>query len=179
VTTSPARSRVNWPILVGGLAIVATIVGVLATGFGNDPHAIPDTRTGTKALPWRMVDLEGKEWSLEALRGKPVVLNFWSTWCGPCKYEHPLLLQAAQATPDVVFLGVVYSDDPEAVKRYLARAGTAYPHLVDPNGRVAIDYGVTGVPETYFLNRDGTIVHKEAGPVNGPLLREMLDRIRR
>lgn len=177
--TRSSGPKVNWTILGVGLLVVGSLVAILGSGFGNDPHAIPDTRTGTVALPWRMVDLDGKSWSLEELKGRPVVLNFWSTWCGPCKYEHPLLLQAAKATPDVVFLGVIYSDDPQAVRRYLQKAGTAYPHLVDDNGRVAIDYGVTGVPETYFIDKSGTIAHKEAGPVNPQLLREMLDRIRR
>jgi cytochrome c biogenesis protein CcmG/thiol:disulfide interchange protein DsbE len=177
--STSAAARVNWSILVPGLLVVALLVALLASGFGNDPHAIPDVRTGTTALPWRLVDLDGKSWSLEELRGKPVVLNFWSTWCGPCKFEHPLLQQAAQAYPDVVFLGVIYSDDPGAVRRYVQREGTAYPHLIDPDGRVAIDYGVTGVPETYFLDRSGLIVHKEAGQVNPQLLRAMLDKIRK
>lgn len=180
--TAPAGARparVNWPILVVGLLIVLSLVALLASGFGNDPHAIPDTRTGTQALDWRLTDLDGREWALADLRGKPVVLNFWSTWCGPCKMEHPLLQQAAKDNPDIVFLGVVYSDEPDAVRRYLQKAGTTYHHLVDPGGHVAIDYGVTGVPETYFIDRSGLIVHKEAAPVSPPLLQAMFDRIRR
>ena len=176
-TRAAGKGRVNWPILVVGLAIVATLVALLASGFGNDPHALPDMRTGTKAPMITSVDLDGEEWSLASLRGEPVVLNFWSTWCGPCKYEHPLLLQAAREVPEVTFLGVVYSDTADNVRRYLARAGTAYPHLLDPGGRAAIDYGVGGVPETFFVGRDGTIVHKQVGPLDPPTLRTMLDRI--
>ena len=177
-TTAPAaRGKVNWPILVAGLAIVAGLVAVLASGFGNDPHALPDVRTGTVAPLWKMADLDGQEWSLEALKGEPVVLNFWSTWCGPCKYEHPLLLQAAREVPEVKFLGVIYSDEPDAVRRYLAAKGTAYPHLVDPGGHAAIDYGVGGVPETFFIDRRGTIVHKQVGPLDPTTLKAMLQRI--
>ena len=171
------RSRINWPILVVGLTIVGGLVALLGSGFGNDPHALPDMRTGTQAVPWKLTDLDGKEWSLDELRGKPVVVNFWSTWCGPCKYEHPLLLQAAREVPSVTFLGVIYSDDPSAVKRYLKAAGSAYPHLVDPDGRTAIDYGVGGVPETFFIDRDGLIAYKHVGPLDPPTLKGMLERI--
>lgn len=174
---SARKGRVNWPILVVGLAAVALLVALLGSGFGNDPHALPDTRTGTEAPSFTLADLDGAQWSLERLRGNPVVLNFWSTWCGPCKYEHPLLLQAAREYPEVTFLGIVYSDDPAAVRRYLASAGAAYPHLVDPGGRAAIDYGVGGVPETFFVDRHGTIVHKQAGPLDPPTLTAMLGRI--
>jgi cytochrome c biogenesis protein CcmG, thiol:disulfide interchange protein DsbE len=176
---SRSPTKVNWPILLIGLSVVAVIVVVLGSGFGNDPHAIPDARTGTMAMPWKLVDLDGKEWSLEELKGRPVVLNFWSTWCGPCKQEHPLLLDAAKKSPDIVFLGVVYSDEPDKVRRYLQKVGSAYPHLIDGDGRMAIDYGVTGVPETYFIDRSGKIVHKEGGAVYPQLLREQFDRIRR
>jgi cytochrome c biogenesis protein CcmG/thiol:disulfide interchange protein DsbE len=170
--------KVKWPILFAGLVLVIPLLLVLASGFGNDPHAVPDVRTGTQAPTWKLVDLEGREWSSESLRGKPVVLNFWSTWCGPCKFEHPVLLQAAQAYPDVVFLGVIYSDEPTAVSRYLDRNGKAYPHLVDPAGHAAIDFGVTGVPETFFIDRGGRIVHKEAQALRPDTLQRWLDGIR-
>lgn len=173
-----SRGAVNWKILVAGLAVVLPLVAVLASGFGNDPHAVPDVRSGTTATDWCMNDLDGKQWCLADLKGRPVVLNYWSTWCGPCKYEHPLLLQAAQAYPDVVFLGVIYSDEPDAVRRYLTRNGQGYPHLVDDGGRTAIDYGVTGVPESFFIDRSGVIVHKEAQALSPPTLKALLDRIR-
>lgn len=175
--TAPAARKVNWPILVGGLAIVGALLAVLASGFGNDPHALPDVRTGTVAPTWTLTDLDGKEWSLDALKGQPVVLNFWSTWCGPCKFEHPYLLEYARQNPDVRFLGIVYSDDPVVVGRYLKAAGSAYPHLVDPGGRAAIDYGVGGVPESFFIDRRGTIAHKHVGPLDPNTLRTMLQRI--
>ncbi len=170
--------RVNWKILLPGLLLVIPLLLVLWSGFGNDPHAVPDVRTGTTAPVWKLTDLDGKSWSSEELKGKPVVLNFWSTWCGPCKYEHPLLLQAAAAYPDVVFLGVIYSDEPAAVSRYLDRNGKAYAHLLDEGGHLAIDFGVTGVPETFFIDRSGLIVHKEAQALSPPTLKALLDRIR-
>lgn len=170
--------KVNWKILIAGLVIVLPLVAVLASGFGNDPHALPDERTGDPAPTFALVDLDGQPWDLAALRGRPVVVNFWSTWCGPCKFEHPLLLAAAKAFPDVVFLGVIYSDETDAVRRYLQRAGAAYPHLEDPGGRLAIDYGVGGVPETFFIDRSGKIAYKQVGPLDGPTIQAQIDRIR-
>jgi cytochrome c biogenesis protein CcmG/thiol:disulfide interchange protein DsbE len=169
---------VKWPILVIGAVLVAGLLGLLASGFGHNPMAVPDERTGDPAPAFVLQDLDGRTWDYRQLAGKPVVVNFWSTWCGPCKYEHPLLLEAARVYPDVVFLGVVYSDDPDKARRYLEDEGQAYAHLVDPDGRIAIDYGVGGVPETFFIDRSGQIVQKVAAPlvpaVLGPALEQIL-----
>ena len=170
--------KVNRAILIGGAALVLPMLGLFAASFGNDPHAVPSVLEGTPAPAFSLTDLDGKSWSSEALVGTPMVLNFWSTWCGPCKAEHGVLQAAARRYTDVKFLGVIYSDEPEACERYLQRAGTSYEHLVDPDGRTAIDYGVAGVPETYFIDAAGTIVHKQVGPVNGPLLQSLLAKIR-
>lgn len=176
--SAPAQRRVKWPIFVVGLVLIAGLVLILASGFGNNPNLLPDARTGDRAPAFALADLDGRQWSLEELSGRPVVINFWSTWCGPCKYEHPLLLAAARAYPDVVFLGIVYSDDPNKARRYLEDEGSAYAHLVDPDGRTALDYGVGGVPETYFIDRSGLIVQKVAAPLVPGTLRPALDRIR-
>ena len=176
---STSRPRVNLPVLLGGLLLVIPLVVILASGFGNDPHALPDTMTGKQAPPFVLQTNEGETVSLASLRGKPVVLNFWSTWCQPCKYEHPFLQAAAVENTDVAFYGVLYSDDPKKAKIYLAREGSTYPVLLTETDRLAIEYGVTGVPETFFIDRNGVIVHKEAGPLTPPRLREMLALVRR
>lgn len=173
-----AKSKVNLPVLLGGLGLILPMLILFAVSFGNDPNARPSALIGTQASDFTLVDLDGNPVSLSALEGKPVVLNFWSTWCGPCKFEHPLLQQAAQATPDVAFYGVIYSDDPNKVRAYLQRAGSAYPNLVDQDNRTAIDYGVTGVPESFFIDRSGKILHKEAGPLSPQVLRAKLQEVR-
>ena len=170
--------KVNWPVLVGGLMLVIPMIVLFAVSFGNNPNARPSALVGTQASDFKLVDLDGNEVELNSFAGKPVVLNFWSTWCGPCKYEHPLLQQAAEQNPDVVFLGVIYSDDANKVRTYLKRAGSSYPNLVDDTNRVAIDYGVTGVPESFFINPTGKIVHKEAGPLSPHQLRDKLMAVR-
>lgn len=174
---SAKGSRVNWMVVSMGLALVLPMLWLFRVSFGNDPHAVPSVLEHTPAPSFSSGSLSGQAWSLEALRGKPVVLNFWSTWCGPCKQEHALLQDAARRHPEVQFLGVIYADDPEACRRYLDRAGTAYDHVIDDAGRIAIDYGVAGVPETFFISPDGTIVHKQVGPVTPPLLEGLLTKI--
>ncbi|MBW1877631.1 MAG: redoxin family protein, partial [Deltaproteobacteria bacterium] len=100
--------------------------------------------------------------------------NFWSTWCVPCKQEHPVLQSAATRYDEVAFFGVLYSDEPVKAKAYLKRAGSTYQTLVDPGGKMAVDYGVAGVPETYFIDANGVITHKQVGPVSWDLLTTLL-----
>jgi cytochrome c biogenesis protein CcmG, thiol:disulfide interchange protein DsbE len=169
---STRKAGVNWPILVGGAAIVIPLVVVLASGFGKDPHYIPEATVWDKATEFNLQDLNGNTVRLSDYRGRPVVLNFWSTWCGPCKIEHPVLQREPRNYPDVAFLGAIYSDDPDAARRFLARPrmDLPYPQLVDAQGRVALDFGVSGVPETYFINPNGVIVHKHVAPIDPPTL---------
>ena len=137
-----ASGRVNPWIVVVGLLITAPLVAVLYSGFGKDPKAVPFALDGKPAPQIQLVDLDGNAFDLAQHRGKPVVLNFWSTWCQPCKIEHPLLVRAPSMYPDVTFLGVIYSDEPSAARRYLKTAGTSYPHLVDEQGRERASYRV-------------------------------------
>ncbi len=173
-----SKPRVNAWVLVLGLLLVLPLVALLASGFGTNPNAIRSQLVEREAPDFALVDLDGTPVQLSALRGSPVVLNFWSTWCGPCKYEHPMLLQAARANPDVRFFGVIYQDETPKIRRYLALEGSAYPHLEDPGGRVAIDYGVTGVPESFFIDRHGMVVHKQNGPLDPTVLSAWLGALR-
>ncbi len=162
--------KARWGLLLMGLVLILPLLALLASGFGKDPHRLPSTLEGKTAMDFDLRDLDGNRVHLADLRGTPVVLNFWATWCMPCRAEHPLLVAAARATPGVKFFGVVYGDQPGAVKRYLASAGTSYPHLVDPDNGVAVDYGVAGVPESFFIDRNGVIVAKQPGPLDAGTL---------
>jgi len=162
----------TWWILPLGLAVLAPFIWVLWSGFGKDPHAVPDAMTGQAAPAFSSVTLDGEPLSLEELSGRPVVLNFWSTWCVPCKVEHPVL-QAGAATygpQGVIFLGVLYGDEPAKARAFLKKNGEAYPTLEDPQGGMAVDYGVAGVPETFFIDAEGRIVRKVSGPVDAGTL---------
>lgn len=165
--TTKKQAGVNWPILIGGLAITLGLVALLGSGFGKDPHRIEDDALIGKDAPrFFLEDLDGNQHNLADSIGKQwVVINFWSTWCGPCKQEHPELLKAAELWPEVKWLGVVYQDDPAKIRRYLKIKGSAYPHLMDPSGAISVDYGVTGVPETYFIDPEGKVVKKFAEPI--------------
>jgi cytochrome c biogenesis protein CcmG/thiol:disulfide interchange protein DsbE len=168
----------NWKVLLGGLALTAPLVAVLASGFGNSPQGVSNNLGGRPAPVFQMEVLgSGERVDLASLRGRVTVLNFWATWCQPCKIEHPHLLRAASSygPRGVAFYGVLYSDDPDNAARFLEREGHAFPVLHDPAQRVAIDYGVTGVPETFIIDKAGTIVYKHAGPIDLGTLSAVLE----
>jgi cytochrome c biogenesis protein CcmG/thiol:disulfide interchange protein DsbE len=165
----------RWKIVFVGLLLTGPLFWILASGFGSDPHAVPFMLLDKPAPPFELQTLDGTKVDLASLSGKPVVLNFWSTWCEPCKLEHELLQRASQHYGESVqFLGVVYEDTAVAARDYLKARTNLYPQLVDPGSRTALDYGISGVPESFFITADGQVLHKEAGVVTGPLI---LDKV--
>ena len=174
-----SRLRPNFTVLIGGLLLSGAFVTLLGVGFMFNPRALPDAMTGKSTPNFVLQDLDGNTVRLKDVLGKPIVLNFWSTWCGPCKQEHPVLLEAAKLYPEVQFYGVIYQDDAEPIRNYLKRNGASYPHLVDPQSRVAINMGVAGVPETYFIDRKGIIQAKAIYPVWADYIAEQLEPMMR
>ena len=168
--------KLNARVLVAGLAVVVPLVVVLVMNLGRNPHVIGSPLVGRAAPEFTLRPLEGGEpVTLASLRGRPVVLNFWATWCVPCFQEHPLLVSAARSLGDRVrFVGVIYEDSEQQVRGFLARQGSAYPSLVDPGSRTAIAFGVFGVPETYFLDAEGKIAAKHIGPLDAQSLEAKL-----
>jgi cytochrome c biogenesis protein CcmG, thiol:disulfide interchange protein DsbE len=164
----PARSRrLNLKVLGVGLLVVLPLLVILILNLGRDPHSVRSPLIGRAAPSFALAPVAGgPPVSLESLRGTPVVMNFWATWCVPCLEEHEALVATAHANPDVQFLGIVYEDEEAQVKRFLTeREDTAYPSLLDPEGKTAIAYGVYGVPETYFIDVAGRVVDKFVGPL--------------
>jgi cytochrome c biogenesis protein CcmG/thiol:disulfide interchange protein DsbE len=160
-------------LLVGSLISIPLLI-FLALSFRFDPRTIESPLIGKPAPAFSLVDLDGTRISLEGLRGRPVVLNFWATWCQPCVVEHPVLVDGARRySGRVHFVGVIYQDEPDLIRRFTRQRGVWGPSLVDPEVRVAIAYGVYGAPETFFIDSQGTIVEK----VTGPLDSGRLDRI--
>lgn len=153
--------------------VVVPIGWLLLSGFNRDPRAVASPLIGRAAPEWILTTLDGATLSSADLAGRPYVVNFWASWCIPaCVDEHPVLADAeATYGDDVTIVGVIYQDDPAAAEGFLARYGNAgYPHLVDPGGRLAIEFGVTGPPETYFVAADGTVASKQFGPLTDALV---------
>jgi cytochrome c biogenesis protein CcmG/thiol:disulfide interchange protein DsbE len=162
----------NRKVLLLGLAVVVPLLGVLVVMRNRDPNTVRSPLVGRPAPAFQLTPVNGgPAVSLAALRGRPVVVNFWATWCVPCYQEHGVLLSAARALgPKVQFLGIVYEDEPDRVQAYLKEQGSAYPTLMDADGRAAIAYGVYGVPETYFIDAQGAIVFKKVGPLDADVM---------
>ena len=156
-------SRKKLLVLLAGFVLVVPLLLVLVVNLGRDPHLIRSPLIGQPAPRFTLRPVGGgAPVSLESLRGRPVVVNFWATWCMPCRDEHPALQAAARRYGrDVTFLGVVYEDEESNV----SRVSSVFPVLMDPGSRAALAYGVQGVPETYFINREGVIVAKYAAPL--------------
>ena len=171
-------TRINRVALGLGFAVVLPLLAILVLNLGRDPHAVRSPLIGRPAPSFTLTPVGGgPAVSLESLRGKPVVINFWATWCVPCFQEHPALQGAARALgSDVQFLGVVYEDDEARVQSFLAERGQAYPSLLDDGARTAIAYGVAGVPETYFIDAAGRISAKYSLPLDPETIVQLVAR---
>jgi cytochrome c biogenesis protein CcmG/thiol:disulfide interchange protein DsbE len=173
---SPRARALRWAI---PLAVVPVLV-LLAYGFRSNPREIPSPLVGRPAAPFALTTFDGKPISLESLRGRVVVVNFWASWCMPACYdEAPSLERAWQAYRDrgVALVGVNIQDKEEPAKQFLARFGHTFPNAPDPVGRVSVDYGVYGVPETFFIDRKGRVRFKQVGAVTDEIMKEHLDRL--
>jgi cytochrome c biogenesis protein CcmG/thiol:disulfide interchange protein DsbE len=143
------------------------LVGFLAVGLRHDPHEVPSPFIGKPAPTFQLAQLRdpGKTFSAADMRGKVWLLNVWASWCVTCRDEHPLLLQYARSGALPIY-GLNYKDKREDALSWLAELGDPYVLSVsDSDGRVGIDYGVYGAPETYLIDREGIIRFKQIGPV--------------
>jgi len=171
----------NRTVLLVGVVITAALVAVLFVGLGKDPGLIESPLIG-KAAPAFALRQVGTQNTVDITRfkGKPLVINFWATWCVPCWEEHPVLVATARnVQPNVQFLGVVFQDEEGKILNFLAQRGSSYPTVVDEAGKTAIAYGVGGVPETFFLDANGVIVAKFIGPMSSEDIEANLRKVLR
>ena len=158
---------------------VFLLVLVLANGEPAATRAVKSPLVGKPAPPMEGTTVDGAEASLAALEGKWVVVNFFATWCVPCRQEHPELIRFSEAhgaTGDAAVLAVVYSDNAQAVREFRDKEGGSWPMLADPKGRIALDYGVAGIPESFLVSPDGVVVAKLLGGVRASDLDQLLYR---
>lgn len=175
--------RPEWRVLLRAVVILAmaALVVVLVLAFRRDPS---DVRTGTVGKPAAAFDLElldgGGRISLEQFKGKVVVINFWASWCIPCKQENPTLVRVWERYrgSDVMLVGIVYQDSRDAALEYTRRLGNTWPSGLDDNGRTAFAYGVFGIPETFFIGRDGIIAGRHIGPIDDETLIKGIESLR-
>jgi cytochrome c biogenesis protein CcmG, thiol:disulfide interchange protein DsbE len=163
---------------VAGLIVTLPLLGVLFLNLGRDPRALDSPLVGRPAPAFSLTPLGGgPPVALASLRGAPVVVNFWASWCEPCVTEHAALLEGARRWGGRVhFVGVVYEDTEADALAFLEARGRAYVSLLDPGGRTAIAYGIGGVPETYFVDAAGQVVAKHVGPVTPRVLESRLQQ---
>ncbi len=155
------------------LAIFIVLVGFLAAGLQLNPREVPSPLIDKPAPPFTLAQLADpqKAFSTKDMLGQVWVLNVWASWCVTCREEHPFLLDLAKSKVVPVY-GLNYKDKPEDAVRWLKQFGDPYAlSVMDADGRVGIDYGVYGVPETYVIDKQGVIRYKRIGAVT----REVLD----
>jgi cytochrome c biogenesis protein CcmG/thiol:disulfide interchange protein DsbE len=163
---------VRWSI---PLAIFVVLVAFLWVGLGRDPREVPSPLIGKPAPSFALPQIHGgKPLSTAELKGKVWLLNVWASWCVSCRVEHPLLLQLAQANIVPVY-GLDYKDKPDDARAWLVQNGDPYTaSIVDQDGRVGIDYGVYGVPETFLIDKAGVVRYKQIGPITPEALQQKI-----
>jgi cytochrome c biogenesis protein CcmG, thiol:disulfide interchange protein DsbE len=169
------------PAAIALIAVVTVVLTVaFASRFGTDPQLAASPLIG-KPVPDVTVQLipDGPSLNLRDLRGEIVVINFWAPWCLPCRDEHPDLLAVAAAFADsgVRVLGIAYQSDLGHIIQYLDELGWGFDVAMDERSRAAIGFGIRGVPETFFVDRNGDVVGKVTGPVNAAILTATIERI--
>ncbi|THH39178.1 DsbE family thiol:disulfide interchange protein [Aliishimia ponticola] len=143
--------------------------------FRDDPNALPSAREGQKVPPMTLSELPGKPGFTVAQMadGQVKLVNFWASWCAPCRAEHPVLEQLAGE--GVPIYGVNFKDDPAKALAFLEELGDPYTGIgADDEGRTGLEWGLYGVPETYVIDGEGVIVLRFAGPVTPRVLNDTI-----
>lgn len=179
---SPGRQRGVRALLFAPLVIFACLAAFLGLRLasGHDPSTVPSVLIGKAAPDLALAALagigHGNDGDLNGVRpamlrtGKPTIVNFWASWCAPCRLEHPVLM-ALGKRGDIQIVGVNYKDILENARRFLGQLGNPYVAVgVDPQGKAAVDWGVYGVPETFIVDGQGVVRHRHVGPLTDEVL---------
>lgn len=171
-TPPPRRGRTALLVSVVMVVLVAAIVAVLATRQPATDRRAASPLVGNAAPSLMGETLDGGAFNIDQHRGRWVVVNYFATWCVPCRVEHPELVAfdrahggSAGAADDAVLVSVLYDDDTDTAARFFADHGGSWPVVIDRDARIATDWGVAGVPETYLVRPDGRVAVKLIGGV--------------
>ena len=173
--------RRELPLWAKILVPLAAVPFLILLGYGFRTSLVVPSPLVRKEAPAFALQTyaDGSRLALADLRGKPVVVNFWASWCVPCRQEARLLEQGWQAYRGrgAVFVGVNIQDRPEAARAFIREFGKTYPIGADPDGKISINYGVYGVPETFFVDKQGRISYKQVGPLTPEVLKARMEEI--
>ena len=171
-----SRRAWRWLIPLAALPLLA----LLAYGFRVNPREIPSPLVGRPAPGFALTAFDATPLTLDAQRGRVVVVNFWASWCYPACYEEaPVLEQSWRAYRDrgVLVIGVDIQDTVEAAQKFIRDFGLSFPNAPDPTGKVSVDYGTYGVPETFFIDRRGRIRARHVGALTDDVIRAHVERL--
>ncbi len=175
----PSKKRRAIATLIFFTALNIVLVGVLWSRLAGAQHIISGAATvplvGHPAPDFTLTTWDsasGQSIRLSALKGKPVILNFWASWCTPCNEETPLLQATWQRyrAAGVTFIGIDYQDQQQEARQFLQKYHVTYPTGPDTSGTISVDFGVSNVPSTVFIDRSGVVVRKILGPVDAKTL---------
>jgi len=160
--------------LLAGLLVIA-LGAALLRGSGNDGGPL----VGKPAPDFELETLSGGTVRLSKLRGRPVVVNFWASWCVPCREEAPILRDLAeqQSAAGLAVVGILFQDQAQKARAFQEEYALAFPSLLDPGSNTAIDFGLSGVPETFLIDRDGVVRAHIRGGITREGLRKELPKI--
>ena len=162
--------------MVFPLVVALALAGIWAGAAGL---LSPALQVGDRAPDFSLADLDGEPIRLADFAGRPVIVNFWASWCVPCVEEFPILAQAIEEHADIglAVIGIVYRDRSEAARAFADELHATWPLAMDPDERVARAYGVFGPPESWLIGPDGTVVSRHIGPFTADELAEALAQI--
>lgn len=175
----------RWKVIgVGVITLVVVLLVVLGSGFRRDPREVRSALSGGPAPAFDLELLDGSgRFRLEdqLSGGKAVVVYFFASWCVPCKQEYPTLVRIWERyrASDVVFVGILFQDSREAGLEFHQKLGGTWSTVYDDGSRMALAFGVFGIPETYFISRDGTVVSRRIGLMEEPTLVSEIEKARR
>ncbi len=173
-------STMRWVVLLILFVLVGGVVGLLAWSLGNKEPVTgksSETRIGKPALEISLKTFEGTDFLLSEHWGSPIVLNFWASWCLPCRDEAPALRELWQEWSDdgLVVIGVNSQDGFDDAEAFIREFDVPYVNVIDTDGKASIDYGVVGLPVTLFIGKDGTVEHRYVGALRAEVVEAWIE----